>query len=636
MSDFSVKVEKLLEADLATIDQRQKSITQLFPKFYQRVKAVASKGGVRLIGSDDKGWKFKVHSGTKDSTWYDVNVWFEGVPQALNAVFKDRGELDLASMAIQIMRTCGIKISCACPAALYWGSDYILSQDDLKAKIPPEELRPPDIRNPNKHGAMCFDDHAKVLCSGGIYKSIRDVKVGDMVVTHLGRLRRVQEVFVREVDSVFELENTFWPEKYGVTGEHPFLVSGDKHDDLIEDMVWVEAKNLKQHSHLFMPKIQVLAADTITFDPDIARLLGYFVAEGSYTAKANGGWDSIEDAHAFARNGARGQTGKQILNSFYIKNKNSKYNACSAAVFTININEDETVGADIVNICRTKFGVEPYKNYCGRNGNKTWVQIVVNSKDVARMCYEYVGRYSESKVVHSDIFRWQEEARLNFLAGYFMGDSCLHLTMRGGDVVAYSVNMSLLEQMSVLLASVGIRSRVADRTPFKPGYASVKKLHVCKTDFGPLKLIWEQYKGLVVFRDIDFIRKNTLKDGFIYRLVSKNPVQGKRYVYNLSVEEDESYIVCGTAVHNCKHEQMFFNTLSLYGFTFVKWLRKYYGDVILAIENKGRKLAAVNKEFAKGKKVVPVQGGSKQKEEPRFKVKKGVTGNIIMPNGEKR
>ena len=46
-----------------------------------------------------------------------------------------------------------ISVNCNCPANLYWGGAYILSQDD--AKWGRKEHRPPNIRNPKKQGVGC-------------------------------------------------------------------------------------------------------------------------------------------------------------------------------------------------------------------------------------------------------------------------------------------------------------------------------------------------------------------------------------------------------------------------------------------------------------------------------------------------
>lgn len=160
MSVLNEKIDSLFEADLATLAHRQKTITQLFPKFYPRVKAVFSKGGVRFIGMDKDGWHFKVASGTKSGVQYDVDVKFIDTPKALAELAKDGqywegGKLSLEKMAIRLMRMDKFQVKCSDPSDLYWGFHFIRSQGDLDAMIPPPEDRAPDVRNPGRKGSNC-------------------------------------------------------------------------------------------------------------------------------------------------------------------------------------------------------------------------------------------------------------------------------------------------------------------------------------------------------------------------------------------------------------------------------------------------------------------------------------------------
>lgn len=65
--------EKLFEVTLDALIKQQSSVTQAFPQYHDRVKAIARKGGVRLKELRPDGvWRFAVHSGTKEGVWYDV------------------------------------------------------------------------------------------------------------------------------------------------------------------------------------------------------------------------------------------------------------------------------------------------------------------------------------------------------------------------------------------------------------------------------------------------------------------------------------------------------------------------------------------------------------------------------------
>jgi len=63
---FRQLVEKILkEYNYTDVMRKQRSITKLFPSFYDRVKAVGNNGGIRMEEMLPETWRFKVQSGTK-------------------------------------------------------------------------------------------------------------------------------------------------------------------------------------------------------------------------------------------------------------------------------------------------------------------------------------------------------------------------------------------------------------------------------------------------------------------------------------------------------------------------------------------------------------------------------------------
>lgn len=159
---FSNLFQKIVEATFSDIKKKQKSITNLFPSFGKRVQAIGQKGGVRLKDVEEDVWNFKVHSGTKKNTWYDIVVHFKNVENVLARVAKDRrlwlankARVDFTKLSQAFLDKADIQLSCSCPAQLYYGGDYILSKDKYDAKYGDKEKRPPKVRNPKEYGAHC-------------------------------------------------------------------------------------------------------------------------------------------------------------------------------------------------------------------------------------------------------------------------------------------------------------------------------------------------------------------------------------------------------------------------------------------------------------------------------------------------
>jgi len=156
------------EINFNRLKTKQKSIGKLFPEFGQRVKAVASHGGVQMREMMPEHWHFTVTSGTKDGVKYDVYVQFNNIPEMIKKYagdkslwVKDGSRPNYNLLAAEILNSVDMKLSCSCPADLYWGGAYIKTQRD--AQFGRQEDRPPNIRNPRQYGAYC--KHTELLTS---------------------------------------------------------------------------------------------------------------------------------------------------------------------------------------------------------------------------------------------------------------------------------------------------------------------------------------------------------------------------------------------------------------------------------------------------------------------------------------
>lgn len=158
-------MRSLIEATLSQINRKQKSITRLFPDFFTnpiKVPGIISKGGLRMTGMERDKWNFKVHSGSEEGTWYEVNICWKNIVPELQRIVADKRnwnkaktKVDLRKAAAQLFKKADIELLCECPADLYYGGHYIRSQDKYRAKYTDPETRSPDIRNPKQYGAYC-------------------------------------------------------------------------------------------------------------------------------------------------------------------------------------------------------------------------------------------------------------------------------------------------------------------------------------------------------------------------------------------------------------------------------------------------------------------------------------------------
>jgi len=157
---------KINEDTYKQATRKQKSITRLFPPFYDRVKAVANNGGVKLEDVDiGKGklpdtWHFKIASGTKPDLDYDVVIKLKDIDKVIERYAKNskywnkaKTKLDLRKIGKEMLYAPEIEVKCSCPADLYYGGQYIRTQRGANYGEP--ENRPPKIRNPKQYGFGC-------------------------------------------------------------------------------------------------------------------------------------------------------------------------------------------------------------------------------------------------------------------------------------------------------------------------------------------------------------------------------------------------------------------------------------------------------------------------------------------------
>ena len=157
---FDRVYQRIDEEPIGSLLRKQRTITKLFPPFYDRVDKVADNGGVKMV-DDSKGlWHFHVSSGTNPDKYYDVYLNFPNYEKQMREAVQDariwkmdKSGVDLRKLGAKLMPILDLKISCNCPAALYWGQKYILTKRG--SWYADKELRRPKIRNPKEYGALC-------------------------------------------------------------------------------------------------------------------------------------------------------------------------------------------------------------------------------------------------------------------------------------------------------------------------------------------------------------------------------------------------------------------------------------------------------------------------------------------------
>lgn len=373
----------------------------------------------------------------------------------------------------------------------------------------------------------CFIEGAQVRTRTG-EKPIEDIRVGDEVLTHQGRYRRVYNTMKRPYhgdiynirfygDSGRELQ---------VTAEHPLLVaSREKKTERNKEFkpVWKFAENVKVGDYLVIPVPQPVTepalAHSVTiplgrgrhapvdrevnlpYEPDFFRLLGYYFAEG------------------------------HVDNEHYL---------------SLSFHVDETdYLADAKELIECYFDKSPIENTPRQNGQT----LVLSSTEIARTFAREFG----SNVYEKQIPEWVTSAEPELLAelvkGMWRGDGSYDSKKNMFRYNTVSANLAYAFRDACL--RLGIAASVNEQERLLPR----KNIHAVVIA-SPFNSRFGQIVGVDAPNGSSSGSPFQLDENFLYvpiRQITKTEQEVQ--VYNFSVEEDESYVAEGVISHNCTAPQ---------------------------------------------------------------------------------
>ena len=459
----------------------------------------------------------------------------------------------------------------------------------------------------------CFRGDAPVLMDDGTYKPISEIRPGDSVVTHKGRVRRVTGNVERRLnpgEEVYEVGVSGFPGTVLVTGDHPFYaLRGNKtcrcgcgkslstdifdtesctaervasrrfirnHDghgrisnetilkirelfetdggptSRIASKVGVSAttvvnvlrgnvklttelpdessfslvpvKEFHRHEWFLTPWME---QGTLHLNSDTARFLGYYLAEGSLLQHA------------------------------------SSDDPSNIVCMTLHIDEETTIAKDVCEIAarnvdgyfrdpRPINGVQGNRVHISRCDNPEYkrpmqaIELVIYiTKQFVETIVNDCGRGSHDKCFSKNLLNVDNDTATQILTGLFLGDGTVNNHKR---IRWASVSRILVFQVSMLLNRLHIRHNVTNMV-------DAWGIDICPGDSTRTVFDWLA----PYYRDWQLERRDTrneqacrnLDEGQLRSLHEYRKVQYNGTVWDLSVDEDMSFVVNGIAVANC-------------------------------------------------------------------------------------
>lgn len=346
-----------------------------------------------------------------------------------------------------------------------------------------------------------------VLMGDGSRRPLAEVQVGDEVITHLGRPRRVEAVHVQGELEAVEVK-TWLGRSATAAPDHPFLTPGG----------WVAAGDLVPGDHVGTPSRPLIPGRPEATVHE-AKLAGYIVGDGCVTGDA-------------AERSMR----------------------CSITCY------DELEALDII-ACAGAMGFGVRRRPENGGDNLAHLSLVGGSRPWAKK----VGlafKGSWAKRVPEFVFTSPPEAIAGFIGAYFACDGCVQGKGSGRQDVQLqfnSVNRPLLEDVQHLLARLGIRSAIREKyaksTNFSKGKPHLSyRLGVTSQDDVARFVERVPVPGVKAERlRSKGVKRSAFDAAYIPdKVVSVTPA-GRVACRCLTVEEDRSFLANDIAVHNTSY-----------------------------------------------------------------------------------
>lgn len=422
-------------------------------------------------------------------------------------------------------------------------------------------------------GTVCFPGETLVRLADDSYKPIKAIVPGDLVVTHEGRSRKVTSVHKRAWDSSLIEVRPLGAGKILCTPEHPFLTKRG----------WIQARDLRKDDLLKHVATKRPSELSVNLLPDSSDRERYEEYKAIY--KNPEALDKIIKTKEYAGSlagkrrycWARGLSSPRLLRDLPSSEVSvagdlawfsGMYTAEGFCGLGRKSDRTETPGGRNYigvtpgyNLDHTKQATKAFRNIWGikpkiratRSSYKMEIGHRIACGFLSKYFYNDPVKEAHTKVVPEFILSANAEARCDYVRGYWEGDGHFRKRLRNEsetwEASCTTVSKPLCFQLRDLLLGLGVWAGVSrlkglGETVIEGRRCKTKEtwsIHVCGSSAQDMKKLLSGKK----YRD------HGDWDVPIHSIVETEKTNIE--VYNLSVEEDESYLVNGIAVHNCSY-----------------------------------------------------------------------------------
>lgn len=356
------------------------------------------------------------------------------------------------------------------------------------------------------HAVCCHPSTLVITTKGNKY--ISEIHAGDYVLTHKSNYKRVLRVSKRKIkEEIIKIKNRYG-EDLLITKEHPLFTRKysfstklgqiNKHLDK-EGMYWVKARDISRGDILHYPfSKESRGYDYVNYDEEYFELLGVYMGDGNIQVR---GEKSMR---------MRIRIGKKYA---YLKER-IVYLLNKFSVNKVGISESNREESILISVCDYEL--------CNKIG--------------------YLCGFANQKKISEEILFADYKYQNSFLYGWFITDGCEN---QNNVSISSFGNIKKIHDLLYILKRLNL---VYSLSKYKHRYTQIRgKQFLCKPGYD------------VHIHNVDFdfkqiMGQHTAKINGTYlfsKLSEKTTEPYEGYVYNLEVEEDNSYTANGISVHNC-------------------------------------------------------------------------------------
>jgi len=366
----------------------------------------------------------------------------------------------------------------------------------------------------------------------GTYKNIEDVRVGDYVITHNNRSRRVYQEIKKypHHPELLEIYIKKYDKTISVTRDHQFVVYSDYGYE------WIKAEDLKEEDLLVLPK----SISKRSTEYDVLDMSKYLDTVGEINENFIRNKNSKNKIPRYI------PLSSDLMWLFGIYAAEGGLDGKNKERITFNLSSKEVEIQDRIQLLfKEIFGTGTRTTKLDRS-KKGVVCIRCSNIVIARLFSDMVAGNQWSKSINDVIKNNTKDLMTQFVRGWIDGDG--HLTLENRRKISgVSVSESLIKDISDILIKLQIQHTIHKREPRKRS----KKAWQINLYGDQVYKVYPEHSCATKVHQKTRQNKLTCSLGLLAPITTINVSPHDDYVYCVNVEEDHSFIANGLAVHNC-------------------------------------------------------------------------------------